>query len=88
MGFDGAPRFLGTDERGREVLSYIAGEAAIEPYPEWALTDDALVSVAELLRRYAEAVASSTRPATRGAEPSRRASAAAWSATTIPTSTT
>ena len=58
VGFDGAPRFLGTDERGREVLSYIAGEAAIEPYPDWAMTDEALVSVAELLRRYHDAVAS------------------------------
>ena len=58
VGFDGAPRFLGVDDRGREVLSYIEGEAAIEPTPDWALTDDALVSVAELLRRYHEAAAS------------------------------
>jgi hypothetical protein len=58
VGFDGAPRFLGADERGREVLSYIPGEAAIEPYQEWALTDEALVSVAVLLRRYHDAVAS------------------------------
>jgi hypothetical protein len=56
--FDGAPQFLGIDDRGREVLSYIPGEAAVEPYPEWALTDAALVSVAELLRRYHEAAAS------------------------------
>lgn len=26
VGFDGAPRLLGTDEQGREVLSYLAGE--------------------------------------------------------------
>jgi hypothetical protein len=58
LGFDGAPRFLGTDEHGREVLTYIAGEAAIVPYPDWALTDEALVSVAELLRRYHDAVVS------------------------------
>ena len=58
VGFDGAPRFLGVDDRGREVLSYIAGEAAIFPYPEWALTDDALVSVARLLRRYHDAATS------------------------------
>jgi hypothetical protein len=57
-GFDGAPRFLGADGRGREVLSYIPGEAAIEPYQDWALTDEALVSVAELLRRYHDAAAS------------------------------
>jgi hypothetical protein len=58
VGFDGAPRLLGVDERGREVLSYIEGEAAIAPYQPWALTDDALVSVAQLLRRYHDAVAS------------------------------
>jgi hypothetical protein len=58
MGFEGAPRFLGMDEHGREVLTYIEGEVPIAPCPEWALTDDALVSVAELLRRYHDAVAS------------------------------
>jgi phosphotransferase family enzyme len=57
VGFDGAPRFLGIDPEGREVLSYIDGEAVIPPYPGWALTDSALRSVAELLRRYHEAVA-------------------------------
>jgi hypothetical protein len=58
VGFDGAPRFLGLDDRGREMLSFIPGEAVIEPYKGWALTDEALVSVAELLRRYHEAAAS------------------------------
>lgn len=58
VGFDGAPRFLGVDDRGREMLSFIPGEAAIEPYPQWALTDEALISVAELLRRYHDAAAS------------------------------
>jgi hypothetical protein len=58
VGFDGAPRFLGVDDCGREILSYIPGDAAIEPYQDWALTDEALVSVAALLRRYHDAVAS------------------------------
>src|SRR5919108_2144610 len=57
-GFDGAPRFLGVDDRGREILSFIPGQAAIEPHQDWALSDDALVSVAELLRRYHDAAAS------------------------------
>lgn len=57
VGFEGAPRYLGIDERGREILTYIPGEAAIPPYPEWALADQALVSVAELLRDYHRAVA-------------------------------
>ena len=56
-GFDGAPRYLGVDERGREVLSYIPGRTAFGPDSEWALTDAALVSVAGLLRRYHDAVA-------------------------------
>ena len=58
VGFDGAPRFLGRDEQGGEILSYIPGRAAIEPYEDWALTDAALVSVAALLRRFHDAVAS------------------------------
>ena len=57
VGFDGAPRFLGVDPEGREILSYIAGEAVTPPFPAWALTDAALRSVAQLLRRYHEAVA-------------------------------
>jgi hypothetical protein len=56
VGFSGAPRFLGVDEQGREVLSYVPGTAITPPYPAWALTDEALVSVALLLRRYHEAV--------------------------------
>lgn len=55
VGFGGAPRFLGVDERGREVLSYIEGEAVVPPYPRWAMTDTALVSVASLLRDYHDA---------------------------------
>jgi hypothetical protein len=57
-GFDGAPRWLGLDDQGREVLSFVEGQAAIKPHQPWALTDEALVSVAQLLRRYHDAVAS------------------------------
>ena len=58
VGFDGAPRYLGEDEQGREVLTYIEGQVPIAPYPAWALTDEALAGVADLLRRYHSAVAS------------------------------
>jgi len=44
--FDSAPRYLGVDDCGREVLSFIPGQVALPPYPDWALTDDALISVA------------------------------------------
>jgi hypothetical protein len=57
VGFDGAPRFLGVDSRGREVLTYVPGTTVFPPYPGWALTDEALVSVAGLLRDYHRAVA-------------------------------
>ena len=57
VGFDGAPRYLGTDEHGREVLSFVEGEVPLPPYPAWAMTDDVLTDVARLLRRYHEAVA-------------------------------
>ena len=50
-GFTGSPRVLGTCGQ-TEILSYIDGSAGRIPPPEWALTDDALVTVAELLRNY------------------------------------
>src|SRR6266436_863387 len=33
VGFDGAPRFLGFDDRGREILSYVEGDPAFAPVP-------------------------------------------------------
>lgn len=57
VGFDGAPRYLGTDERGRQVLSYIEGHAPLPPYPAWAMTEESLAEVARLLRRFHEAAA-------------------------------
>lgn len=60
-GFAGAPRFLGYDEQGREVLSYIEGDVP-EPLPDWALTDEALVSVITLARALREASRGFTPP--------------------------
>jgi hypothetical protein len=54
VGFDGAPRFLGIDERGREVLSYVEGEPALAPVPA---ADDVLVELGRLLRRMHDAQA-------------------------------
>jgi len=56
-GFTGAPRFLGIDRSGREVLTYIRGDVPLPPYPDWALTDEALASVARLLDSLLAAVA-------------------------------
>ena len=57
VGFDGAPRVLYTDG-DTEVLTYVEGQAAVPPPPPDTLTDAALVSIAELLRRFHVAVAS------------------------------
>ena len=56
-GFDGAPRVLAVGP-STETLTYIDGQAAVPPLPEDTLTDAALVSVADLLRRYHRAAAS------------------------------
>jgi hypothetical protein len=57
VGFDGAPRVLAVSP-STEMLTYMDGQAAVPPLPEDTLTDAALVSVADLLRRYHAAVAS------------------------------
>jgi hypothetical protein len=57
-GFDGAPRPLGLDEQGREIVTYLQGESvgSQRPWPEWTHSDEALVQVAGWLRRFHEAV--------------------------------
>ena len=57
VGFDGAPRVLAAG-RATETLTYIAGRAAVPPFADDVLTDEALVSVADLLRRYHQAASS------------------------------
>ena len=56
-GFDGAPRFLGTDELGREILTWIDGDVPLPPYPAWAMTDRALADLGGLIRRLHDATA-------------------------------
>lgn len=55
VGFDGAPRHLGTDHEGREVLTWIEGDVPLPPYPAWAMTDRALADLGRLVRRLHEA---------------------------------
>ena len=57
QGFDSAPRHLGVDELGREVLSFVQGDVPLPPYPAWALTDQALEDLGRLLRRLHDATA-------------------------------
>ena len=58
VGFTGAPRPLGFDDLGREVVSWVDGDAPAQPWPQWMCTDDALAGAARLLRRYHDAVQS------------------------------
>jgi Phosphotransferase enzyme family len=57
--FEGAPRALGIDAQGREILSYLPGETVGDrrPWPEWVHSDEALVEVGKWLRRYHDVVA-------------------------------
>jgi hypothetical protein len=48
-GFEGAPRFLGVDSRGREILSYIEG--ATLPHNGFRLSREAVAAGARLVRR-------------------------------------
>ncbi|NUP75119.1 MAG: phosphotransferase, partial [Sinomonas sp.] len=58
QGFEGAPRYLGIDEKGREILSFIEGEVATRPHPAWLADEGRLVSLAKLVRRLDDAMAS------------------------------
>ncbi|WP_053367909.1 aminoglycoside phosphotransferase family protein [Bacillus sp. FJAT-27245] len=55
-GFDYAPKFFGIDSEGREILSFIEGEAGNDPLKDYMWSDDALKEVAGMLRLYHDAV--------------------------------
>lgn len=55
--FQGAPRYLGRDDQGRDVLDFIPGDVAGDPVPDWAAQDIVLPSVARLVRRMHDASA-------------------------------
>ncbi|WP_426504065.1 aminoglycoside phosphotransferase family protein [Dactylosporangium sp. McL0621] len=55
-GLPWAPRFLGIDEQGREVLTYLEGESGGAGWRH-AAREDGLAAMARLLREYHEAVA-------------------------------
>ncbi len=54
-GFGGSPRFLGLDGQGREMLSFIEGDAGVSS-DIW-LCEDALIAAGRLLRAYHDATA-------------------------------
>jgi hypothetical protein len=55
IGFPYAPRLLGVDDDGREVLSYLDGESGSAAWAK-VVEDEGLVALARLLRDYHEAV--------------------------------
>lgn len=55
-GFKYAPKPMGLDEKGREILEYLPGEAAVRPWPQHLLEDDGLCQAARMLREYHDIV--------------------------------
>ncbi|ANC77550.1 aminoglycoside phosphotransferase [Fictibacillus phosphorivorans] len=55
-GFTYAPKFLGIDEKDREILSFIEGEAGHYPLKKYMWSDDVVMDIAKMLRRYHDAV--------------------------------
>jgi hypothetical protein len=56
-GYRGAPRFLGLDAEGREILTYLPGRVGVPPYPlpSFVWADEALREVGKLLRELHDA---------------------------------
>lgn len=56
VGFDGAPRFLGTDANGREILTFLHGDVPTDFMPrDWST--DQVAAAARFLRRLHDATA-------------------------------
>lgn len=55
VGFTGAPRYLGVDRQGRDVLTYLDGDVPGSPPEPWAAADAVLPGVARLVRRLHDA---------------------------------
>lgn len=57
QGFRYAPRFLGMDEQGREILTYLEGQAMLDSGSR--LSDDLLAQAARVIRGYHDVTANS-----------------------------
>lgn len=55
-GYDYAAKYLGIDEKGREILSFIEGEAGNYPLKQYMWSDDVLQEIAKMLRQYHDSV--------------------------------
>jgi hypothetical protein len=79
VGFDGAPRPLGIDEQGREVLTFIPGTVAWPNHFHLLDGDAQLRRAARLIREFHDAVAGFSTPS------SERTAAAACASSQTPT---
>ena len=61
-GFEAAPRALGVDEKGREVVTYAIGEVVWPDHFQLLESDAALAEVAGLIRRYHDLAATFVAP--------------------------
>lgn len=59
VGFTGAPRVLGVDDSGREILEFVAGEvgtlSATDPLPGWFRTAEACWAIGRWIREFQSA---------------------------------
>jgi hypothetical protein len=63
VGFAAAPRVLGVDEQGREMLSFLPGETISEsPWPQWVFSDATLTQVGRWARQLHDATMSFVPP--------------------------
>lgn len=62
-GFHGAPRVLGIDQQGREILSLLTGAVARRPWPRVLHTNVGLIALIQMLQAYHTAVQSFIPPA-------------------------
>ena len=54
-GFEGASLPVELQADGRERLVFVEGEVPLPPFPQWAQTDEALASIAVLMRSFHQA---------------------------------
>ncbi|MEM7094101.1 MAG: phosphotransferase [Actinomycetota bacterium] len=62
VGCELGPQPLGTDDRGRQRLSFIPGEAPTSPYPDWAFDEALLADLASRQRELHAAAATYRAP--------------------------
>ena len=57
VGFEGAPRVIGFDDSGREVLTYVEGDAASLAFPPALLHKRGITALGQFIRRFHDAAA-------------------------------